>query len=511
MINLDIKFIEINNSINQPLKLKIYGSIGRFYNTSIVNIEGSKYLLLSRYTSIISFSIPKDKISNGHIILHDGKKIKIEGKLIPEDQGDINFFYKPIKIIPGNDIECANLNNSTNKWTLFWWNNWVHTSNQSRHLILGDYSIFIIWDSTNNTFKLTGNFLHSADIRLCKYEDKIFGYESDLTKIYQINNEGAVIRVINLSLPLNNKNLQIITINENTIKYFNWFTKDGIRVDKINCNDAKFLTGTSDLDLNMTFDCKVDISYIKLTYPIIGTGSCLNDKNQDVAKKNYGIMPLFSFTTPHILIDTNKYLGVGHIKIYQDTHFEYIKESNIDVFRRCLIEDMKKYDQRYIPHYGTSQKTKCEGYIYLMYFYIYTCDEKTSDFKISSSFIPIDLSSEYIFSLVFPMGIAYTPDKKSIYVTAGIGDYYSVILTFNLEQIIKLCTYSLLNIDMSKYQYYLGIVDKTNIHLVKRLSDYKKLNKVIGGNDANYYNKYIKYKEDYLIQKYKSTKVQNII
>lgn len=510
MINLDCKYAETNISMNQPSKLKMYGKIGRFYNTSIVNIEASKYLLLSRYTSIISFSIRKDRISDEHIILHNGRRIKIEGNLIPKEYQDANnIFYKPIKIIPGNDIECANLDNIINKWTLFWWDNWIPTSNQIRHLILSDYSIFIIWDSANNIFNLTNNYIHSTDIRLFKHEDKIFAYESDLTKIYQVNNEGAIMRTINLRLPLNSKNLQIITINENTIKYFNWFTKDGIRIDKINCDDNKLLTDTNDLDLDMIFACKVDISYIKLTNPIIGTGSCINDKNQDVAKKNYGIMPLFSFTTPHILIDTNKYLGVGHIKIHQDIHFEYIKDSNIDIFRRCLIEDMKKYDQRYIPHYGTSRKTKCEGYIYLMYFYIYTYDEIKPDFKISPSFIPIDLSSEYIFSLIFPMGIAYTPNKKSIYVTAGIGDYYSVLLTFNLEQIMKLCTYSLLNIDMSEYQYYLGIVDKTTIHLVKRVSDYKKSNNV-GGNNANYYKNYTKFKTDYLIQKYKNTKY-NII
>ena len=486
-MKLSFEYLELNNTISE---INEHDGPSRLHNTSIVHLRGNKYLLLCRYTVIISFIIKKENIdTKDNKFIINGKSISIEGSEI--HTGEKTRAYKATKIVPGNDIECKNLD--INSWTLFWWNNWNQRDTDARSLIMRDDSVFIIWDAEKNTFDaLDGRGLPKSDIRLGRYYNYIVAYDDKISHIYLINEDATVRKTIDLNIAefRFDKNLQIISMDKNTIDIFNWFTDKGIKLNKIYCHNNLF-------DHTLTYETIANaiisecyISYTDKQHPILGTGSCLIDKNEDKAKKNYGIMPLFSFTTPHIALKDGRLMGVGHIKIHTNqTKYPFKPDSNIDLFRKHLTEDMKQYESRYIPHNGSSNKSDCEGYIYLMFFYIY--DMHKSNFIISDAFCPLDLSAEYYFSLIFPMGIALSADNKTIYVTAGIGDYYAVILTFSYDEVVTSCTHSMLNLDLSTYHYYLAIVGKP-VQYVKRLADYRQQ----GGRD--YHKLYQKYKQKYL-------------
>ncbi len=367
---------------------------------------------------------------------------------------------------------------------------WKKRDNDVRTIMMYESSIFVIWDVEQGTFVQTKKLIREGDVRLCKYDNHIIAYNSDMNRIYFINQDGSIKKTIKLHIPtlVRDKNIQIIELQNNIIDIFNWFTDKGIKLNKIYCHDNLFRdTLEEDID---DYNAIISECYIKISdeYPILGTGSCLTDNNEAVAKKNYGIMPLFSFTTPHISLKDGRLMGVGHIKIHtNETKYQFKMGSNIDLFRRHLTEDMDK--ERYIAHNGSTSKTDCEGYIYLMYFYIY--DQRKPDFLISDAFCPLDLEAEYYFSLVFPMGITLAVDEREIYVTAGIGDYYAVILTFNYDEVVESCTHSLLKLNLATYNYYLAIVGQP-VQYVKRLKEYEQH----GGRD--YHKLYKKYKEKYL-------------
>ena len=493
-MNLSFDYVELNEVLG---KIDETGLPSRLHNTSIVHLHGSKYLLLCRFDLIAKFFINQANIEGDNVIVN-GKKMRIEGSKDDEQYYGNKISYTPAKIVPGNDIECKNLN--SRKWTLFWWNNWgnIYQKKNSdvRDILISEISIFVIWDVAQNKFIQTKKFIREGDIRLCKCDNHIIAYNSDMSKIYLIDEDGTIKKTITLRITslLRDKNIQIIWIQNNIIDIFNWFTEKGIKLNKIYCDDDLFSDTLDEYvdDLNAIIS-ECYILYTDQQYPILGTGSCLIDKNEDKAKKNYGIMPLFSFTTPHIALTDDRLMGVGHIKIHTNqTKYPYKANSNIDLFRKHLTEDMAQYGPRYIPHNGSTNKSDCEGYIYLMFFYIY--DLRKSDFIISDAFCPLDFNAEYYFSLIFPMGIALSADNKTIYVTAGIGDYYAVILTFSYDEVVTSCTHSMLNLDLSTYHYYLAIVGKP-VQYVKRLADYRQQ----GGRD--YHKLYQKYKQKYLYVK----------
>jgi hypothetical protein len=211
-------------------------------------------------------------------------------------------------------------------------------------------------------------------------------------------------------------------------------------------------------------------------YIILGNGSYDNgiQDDKELLGTNYGIMPGFSFATPHISINDDILLGVGHIKIHSDEKYKYIPDSNIDIFRRNLYIQMKKrFGSRYIRHLGTGN---CEGYIYMLYFYI-ILNYKTENYQMKLSDgprpppslpgqdLPIYNGSKYPdsiydlnykFSLIFPTGLERTNDT-TIVVTCGEGDFYATALTFDLNQVINSCYYDIKNLDLRQYTY--NIID----------------------------------------------------
>jgi hypothetical protein len=209
---------------------------------------------------------------------------------------------------------------------------------------------------------------------------------------------------------------------------------------------------------------------------------------------NYGKMPGFSFGTPVIDIIHPDFpelgkikLGVGHSKIHQDQNkFKYISGSKIDLFRQNLHNDMKTYfGKSYVPHYGTFGKKQCDGYIYMMYFYFLfdeitvdgTNNKKYQKAMISDSYLPVTIdlkmdseSTDYKFSLVFPMGIGLK-NENVVTVTCGYGDYKSIALEFDLKVIINSCIHDIQNVDMDEYQYFTLVKKDGTNYLSSKLSN----------------------------------------
>ena len=102
-----------------------------------------------------------------------------------------------------------------------------------------------------------------------------------------------------------------------------------------------------------------------------------------------------------------------------------------------------------------------------MYFYTLKYDktkQEYTQFRFSDSFLPLNSDSnhadKYKFSLFFPMGLTWgDPQTKTrVIITAGEGDYYSVMLQFQLQQVVNLCTYDISNLsegNINGYDYFL--------------------------------------------------------
>lgn len=368
------------------------------------------------------------------------------------------------KLVPGN-LPICKIDVGSN----FWWGRWINWGGI-------DITLFFLGDHTKDNFKLLNlkhyiprmfyvsrlienNYINAGDIRITNINDEIYIYWPNLSNILKVN------KIINnnlylerkYSLDISGKNQQIMTINGDDVQFIDWYTKYGVGI-------------------GFTYN-KNKVLYDFITYDkfiILGEGSYDNNDSDmiELLGPNYGIMPKFSFSTPHIKIDNNNLLGVGHIKIYTSDEFQYIKNSNIDLFRRQLNFYMKsKFGDKYIRHLGTGE---CEGYIYMLYFYIIPIDAPENDrMIISDSYLPIYTGNKisfsenvlndaphnvydenYKFSLVYPTGLEII-GFNSIVVTCGEGDFYSIALTFNLEDVINSCIHDVKSLDLRKYNYFL--------------------------------------------------------
>lgn len=464
-MNFDIRYIDFNKHIAniQLPKLKYY----RCFNPSVIKLANNKYLYSVRVNFIESCEKPYDKF------------------------------------IAGNSEQCHNINKYS-KGINFWWNRWGENEKCYSYAI----TVFFVNNYKDNSFKhvtiknpnleqyldedryIANNFIMQSDVRLEKINNSLYISESlnPLIKIqYDDNNHEITILSTNYVLGPKSqaKNIQIVKLHDdlNPI-YIDWFYYNKGVVFKQNSNIIRVIPFNND-------------------YVLDGQGSHVtnNENDKQKYKLNYGIMPQFSFGTPHIKInhDNNLLLGVGHIKIHSDEiTYPYILNSNISKFRSNLHQDMVKYfKDRYKPHYGTTNPPNCHGFIYLLYFY--TLNYETNEMFISDSYLPILLDKrtkdsyydlDYKFGLIFPTGLIKL-NKSNILVSCGYGDFYSVNLEFNLSHIVNLCKYDVKNVDLLKYNYYIigRSQDKTYINT--------RLENIIHHKKYRYYkNKYLDLKKN---------------
>lgn len=432
---------------------------------------------------------------------------------------DANFFEG--LIVPGNSEDCTNkdiLDIGKN----FWWNKWgsimgaqfggtiFFVGNHKKN----DLSLCQLnYIPVNSPFsylageihqpKVKPFYINEEDIRICKIDDVIYMYNNGPKYLCQLDykpqEKQIVITLLKLTLltASKDKNQSILALNPGAkvgdiefrewywekhlipsikyslsnpyVKLLNWFYQEGIRMDLHIWNQVK-----TPIYEGLKPDLlKKIIPYDK--FIIDGGGSYDNNSpnGMKIYGPNYGIMPMFSFTTPHLFLQVPTFgkikLGVGHIKIHTDPQEKpYLAGSRIQSFRENLYRDYKQeFGDKYVRHLGTGSAPNCWGYNYLIYFYFVYDDD--SKMKISDAYLPLNLNpkvadspedKDYKFSLVFPMGLEMI-GNDTIIVTAGEGDFYSIALEFNLQQVINLCRYDATNLDLRNYFYYI-IATKDN-------------------------------------------------
>lgn len=242
------------------------------------------------------------------------------------------------------------------------------------------------------------------------------------------------------------KNFGVFDLNDQTYSYLDWFDKIGMYYRIVDRSSGK------------TQEVK-HLKYKDSQYPILGSGSIEEDGNN--AGRNSGIMPMFSFSTPHVIVgDTT--IGVGHIKINTDPLESYKAGSRIDAFKRNLEDEFEKtYGKNYIRFEANFMKNdppSFNAFLYLLYFYTFKRDAQgnITDFTISNAFLPVPPPKEggpYRFSLIFPTGLTFAPDDKTLIITAGYGDFHAVVMKIKVEDVLNLSVHDIQNLDLSKYSY----------------------------------------------------------
>ena len=385
--------------------------------------------------------------------------------------------------IPGNDKDCwPELRNTGVKYP---WNNWGSSSGQS---------IFFLGDYKTKTFKrieieqIPGKrdlINTDADFRLFK-DDKgtINCYGSDFDRIYDIDISKEIIpnlyrhrRFVGYKDLDSAKNFSLIEYKIEDeyhvhLLILDWFYSDGVYAYERKSNkesDAK----------EYTYTFRKNLIPYNIENGFDGKGSFYSNEPEDIKKygRNYGKLPMFSFGSNFIKIDTknkkgykNVKISVAHSKIHSsEEKYPYDEESNVHIFRKNIYEDMRtKYVDKYIEHYGTGNApNNCHGYIYLMYFILLLEKEDGSfDMKLGNSYLPLNLDKEhedkYKFSLIFATGIQQ--ENEDIIITAGEGDMYSILLKFSIDSIIADCVHDVKDMNMDKYIFkVIGYKNGTSI------------------------------------------------
>lgn len=485
------KFTEIfNNLSKKPIDM-----VG--FNSSILDINGTLVLAV-RLLNISNKAIPgndckyvkKRKIETFNDQLVD-KKVIIDFYYRNYTHGIItNFNQKKQEITVSQELSGGKKNNltlkesslksmGTDKFEIyeifkdvektydgedFIWNNWN----------LGEFInstiLFKIDDQNNLThlpiiipekyrFRLLNtkllNGLNETDHRIANINDKYYLYSTSFKDFikFKFNDDNINIEeIFKLKEGIyDGHNFVPITVEHNddlniSIQYLDWFRGTHLSINS---------------SINGIPDYRIPFNNPGL----YGNGSHHTDlqEDKDTFKSFYGKTPGFSFNAPLIVIheDDNEkhYMSTGHVKIRNPKEkYSYLSDSKVEKFKNFLDSYMdKKYPKKYKLHMGSEKAPFCNGYIYLMYFYklIYNKNDEKYQFKFSDSYLPINESLEhndkYKFSLIFPMGIVKRGDD--IIVSAGEGDYYSILLTFSYDKINF--RHDIEDFEIDNYDYYI--------------------------------------------------------
>jgi hypothetical protein len=214
-------------------------------------------------------------------------------------------------------------------------------------------------------------------------------------------------------------------------------------------------------------------------YSISFEGSYDTGKEQHRIKYgiNYGISPCFSLSTPLVEANHPAYgavrLGIGHSKIQSSLTKPYLS-GRLNSFRNNLYSDLESlYPGRYAIHGKAVGDTFVQqghnpnaGFIYLMYFYFITTDNRIF---LSDSYLPFNNENKYKFALCFPTGLQVIGDK--VVVSGGEGDYYTFFARWDLADALGRCRHNAQRCDMREYLYYIELFGEDGSHrLVERLT-----------------------------------------
>ncbi|BAO49575.1 hypothetical protein [Alphaentomopoxvirus acuprea] len=259
-----------------------------------------------------------------------------------------------------------------------------------------------------------------SDFRIFKNENKLFIIDGNVTSIREIQIKQNFISL-------------------NTGLYFNCLCDD----DDNYCYDKNWSYVTN-IDNNFIFLNWIINGYV-LETRIINSKTCITNKiiklggNYIIDGLGDSKSPMFSFGTSCIKIKNNLFIGAGHIKIILTGNYDI--DSNIYKFRKLIYAKFIN-NKKYIQH---------NSYIYCMYFFKYDMNKNT--LHISNCYLPIIKSTNYFFSIFFPMSII--KDNTNFIVTGGYGDYYSIAIIFNYKYILKQIKHNVSKFDIYKFNYEL--------------------------------------------------------
>lgn len=421
-----------------------------------------------------------------YVVRVDNKKVHHPDQVIPSYYHLDN--YTSDHVIPGNGQSCPDTA-LLRKGQWFWWNNWdIPVGKTNTHILIGDHTIGR-YDSTLDPF------LYGGDIRIANIDGNIFLYNSDLSSvdivldIFKFDHYVLELSPVNISSKAYGKNFVLTDVkfvvnnldSPCIIQYLDWFYEYGVRckIDYHRIFEPGYIRGyyignNPTVAVDDNFSDNYEDFAVKNPFYFRGTGSSIENPND--GSINWGVTPLMSFGTPLVKYG-DLYIGVGHLKIHSDpeTH-PYLPDSNIDKFRTYIAEYMNAtYGDRYIQHFGTQTKNgRCQGYLYLIYFYILTCDypfqhrfapvKRWKSMHISDGYLPLsnkpikdkDYDRDYKFSLYFPMGLEL--DGQNLIVSCGYGDYYSAFLEYDVDTVVAACKHDVSHLDFNSYQYHLDIL-----------------------------------------------------
>lgn len=432
--------------------LKIYNNIlniGKFYYKFLTN-KLKKYNFLRNQDGFNISCCKLDDNQELYCVRYLGSVAAyFDEEIIPG-----NFSYYSKKFIDGKPT-TKKISYGKN----FMWNSWNET--------LLDNTIFFVASYENNNFKINENIepyvisnktaytsinttiaLKYSDVRLFKINNDIYCYDGLISSIYQIKIINNKIYVpLNLDddvyntnyfyynnklcstcdKPVNNENLGLvfekkydknwsfILFKNNYFEFLNWFENGHVTITFIDKSSK----------------CCYKRNIIKMEGDIIdGLG---NNK-----------LPMFSFGTAFININTDdkdiefQGIAVGHTKIILTKLYD---NENI----KLLFNDINnlRLDESYIEH---------NSYIYMCYFIkLIKYKNNTYDMYISDSYLFIDKNQKYKFSIIFPMGLF--EKNNSIVMSYGYGDYYTYLMEFNKEQLLKKITHNVKNFNINNYKF----------------------------------------------------------
>lgn len=214
------------------------------------------------------------------------------------------------------------------------------------------------------------------------------------------------------------KNWSFIGMQGEQMMFLDWFYKDGVHA--VNLDPA--------------------------------TGYCIRKRivefNKDpIPRDADDAYPDFSLGTTTMSISKGKkidVIGVGHVKF----HWDYV---NFEGSR--LYKEVAKIDALFNKTFGRNYKRHIK-YVYACFFYrIKEHSKNQFEMTISDLWIPFfEKEKERYHSLVvFPMGVTKSLDNaEEFHVSAGLSDYYNIVMTFKKEDVISKLVHDVSNMNMKK-------------------------------------------------------------
>jgi hypothetical protein len=184
------------------------------------------------------------------------------------------------------------------------------------------------------------------------------------------------------------------------------------------------------------------------------TGYCTRKKlvsfNKDVIPRDADDKyPDFSLGSTTMSISNKKTLidviGVGHVKFHWD-FIDYNKGTR-------LYKEVARIDGIFTKTFGRNYKRHIK-YVYACFFYrIKQTSKNNFEMTMSNLWVPFfeNEKSKYHSLITFPMGVNQSlSNSKEFHVSAGLSDFYNVVLTFNKDDVINKLTHDVSKMNMKK-------------------------------------------------------------